>query len=398
LSGLRRIATALRPVAAAALVVAGSGALVRAATAAFDPFRAYPGHTSAYGAARARAIRAVLTDIAARPGKQVLVLGGSGVARAFVPSAFDAAFAGGEAAYESYNLGQILLQPETALAMSKVIRRAYTERGKRVGMTIFGISVPELARGSLNAARQAVPDQAYAFTNVDTLRAQAHVDSWGALSDGLSYLLYGNVRPSRVGMWIDDWITDRAPPCESGFKQPPDGEDAKQAFQAYCEELRREHPRGVPPWNPQTHGGFDFGLPTTRPMLERLVDRKPAAPPAPSSAPLASFVDIDENGLRSLIAAVRELKAVSVRVFVLCDIINPAQAATISPTLLHAWRQAAERIAYEGGAVLLDFNDGTFAPADFGDRTHLHPMAAERFSALLADRVKAAADEDRAAR
>jgi hypothetical protein len=390
--------TALRTVAAAALLVAGSGALVRAVTAAFDPFREYPGHTSAYGAARARAIRAALTDIAARPERQVLVLGGSGVARAFVPSAFDAAFASGEATYQSYNLGQILLQPETALAMSKVIRRSFTERGKRVGITIFGISVPELARGSLNAARLAVPDQAFAFTNADTLRTQARVDAWGALRDGLGYLVYGNVRPSRVALWIDDWITDRPPPCESGFKQPPEGEDAKRAFLAYCEELRREHPRGVPPWNPRTRGGFDFGLPTTRPMLERLVDRNPPAPPAPSTTPLAAFVDIDENGLRSLIAAVRELRAVSERTFVLRDIINPAQAATISPALLHAWRQAAERIAYEGGADLLDFNDGTFAPADFGDRTHLHPMAAERFSALLADRVKVAADEDRAAR
>ena len=62
---LPRLATALRTVTAAALVVLASGALVRAIGAAFDPFQAYPGHTSDYGVARARAMRAALPDIAA---------------------------------------------------------------------------------------------------------------------------------------------------------------------------------------------------------------------------------------------------------------------------------------------------------------------------------------------
>jgi hypothetical protein len=394
LTVLGRLAIALRTVAAAALVVAGSGALVRAVTAAFDPFRPYPGHASAYGVGRARAIRAALPEIAARPTKAVLVLGSSGVARAFVPAAFDEAFAG----YESHNFGQLLLQPETSLAMSKLIRRTYEARGKRVGIAIFGISVPDLARGSLNAARRAVPDQAFAFTSADSLRAQALTDPLGALRDGVDYLLYGNVRPSQVALWIDDWAANRSPPCESGFKQPPEGEAAKRTLGEFCEELRRLYPRGVPPWNPQTRGGFDFGLPTTRPMLERLLEEQPAPPPSPApGAPLATYVDIDETGLRLDVAAVRELKAVAERVFVLCDILNPAQMASVSPALLHAWREAAERIATEGGGILLDFNDGTFAPADFGDRTHLHPLAAERFSALLAARVKAA-DEARATR
>jgi hypothetical protein len=47
---------------------------------------------------------------------------------------------------------------------------------------------------------------------------------------------------------------------------------------------------------------------------------------------------------------------------------------------------------------LLDFNDGTFVPSDFGDKTHLHPLAAERFSALLAARVQSMVQEDRASR
>ncbi len=52
MTALARLATALRTVSAAALVVLGGGAVVRATGAAFDPFQAYPGHTSDYGVAR----------------------------------------------------------------------------------------------------------------------------------------------------------------------------------------------------------------------------------------------------------------------------------------------------------------------------------------------------------
>jgi hypothetical protein len=120
-----RFATALRTVSAAALVVFAGGALVRAIGAAFDPFQAYPGHTSDYGVARTRALRAALPGIADHPEKTVIVLGSSGLARAFVPAAFDAALDGGGERYVSFDMAQLLLQPETALAMARVIRSTY---------------------------------------------------------------------------------------------------------------------------------------------------------------------------------------------------------------------------------------------------------------------------------
>jgi len=51
-----------------------------------------------------------------------------------------------------------------------------------------------------------------------------------------------------------------------------------------------------------------------------------------------------------------------------------------------------------GHWAVLDFNDGSFSASDFGDRTRLHPLAAERFSAILAARVQPMVEEDRASR
>jgi hypothetical protein len=132
-------------------------------------------------------------------------------------------------------------------------------------------------------------------------------------------------------------------------------------------------------------------------MLERLVaataatsPAPPATPatPAPKSAPASP--DLDDEAVRTMIAAVRELAAVTDHTFVLRDLLNPATLAPLPPATLEAWHGVAERIAREGHAPLLDFNDGTFAPSDFGDRTHLNPLAAERFSSLLAARVREA--------
>ncbi len=399
-----RLSTALRTVAAAVLVVLAGAVPVRAITAAFDPFQPYPGHTANYGVTRSRAIRAAIPDMAERTERGVVVLGSSAVARAFVPSVFDAAIDGGGKRYASFNLAQMLLQPETALAMAKVVRSAYEARGKRLGMTIFGISVPELNRDALRAARRRMPDQSFAFSSADVIAEQARTDPMGALRDGLELLLFGNVRPERVGLGIEDRIAARPLGCDSGLKQPPDGAEAEAALVDYCNELLRQFPRGVPPWNPKTRGGLDFGLPATRPMLARLVELEPssvyapALPAAPAHPARAAPDDTDEDAVRTLIAALRELRAVSDHAFVLRDIMNPALVAPVPPERLARWRAVAERIAREGDAVLLDFNDGTFAPSDFGDRTHLHPLAAERFSSLLAARVRPMVEEHRASR
>jgi hypothetical protein len=405
-AGLARLATACRTVAAAALVVAAAGVGVRIVASAFDPFHAYPGHASDYGVARTRAIRAALPDIADHPQKTVIVIGSSGVARAFVPASFDATFDGGRGLTTSFNLGQVLLQPETALALSKDIRKTYEARSRRIGIAIVGISVPELLRGSVRAAKQKMPDQAFAFTTADDLEERAHIDPRGAFDDGTERLLFGDVRRERVGLWVQDWWAARRPPCDSGFKQPPEGEEAMSALVAYCNDLHSQFPRGVPPWNTSTRGAFDFGLPSTRPMLQRLVELAPKQPmPAPHAdasshvAHAASIpADIDDEDIRTMIAAVREIGAVSDHLFVLDDIMNPASLAALPPELVAQWRAIAERIAHEGGAPLLDFNDGTLVPADFGDRTHLHALAAQRFSSLLAARIQPLVGEHRASR
>jgi hypothetical protein len=384
------LATALRTVSAAALVVLGGGAAVRAIGAAFDPFQAYPGHTSDYGVARTRAMRAALPDAADRPEKTAIVLGSSGLARAFVPAAFDAALDGGGERYVSFNMAQLLLQPGTALAMARVIRGTYEARHKRLGLAIFGISVPELTRASTRAARDKMPDQAFAFTNVAGLGERARTRPLEALTDGLTFLVFGDVRPERVGLWIEDWVRGRPSPCESGVKQPPEGEEAQHHLSAFCAELTRQFPIDVPPWNPGTRGAFDFGLPATRPMLERLVALQAetiSAPLPPPRGPVPERDDIDEGAVVTMILAVRELAAVSDRPVVLRDLMNPLLLAPLPPARLAQWRGVAERIAREGGAPLIDPNDGAFGPADFGDRTHLHPLAAERFSSLLAERL-----------
>ncbi len=400
------VTTALRAASAALLVVVVSAVVVRLAAASFDPFRPYPGHTSDYGVARARAIRAALPDIAGRPQKTVLALGSSGLARAFVPSVFDAALDRGKTRHLSFNLAQLLQQPETALAMAHVIRREYEARNKRIHITLFGISVPELTRGALGAARWRIPDQALVFTTHAALAERAGTDPLGAFGDGLQLLVYGDVRPERVGAWLLDRAMGRPPPCESGMKQPPDGVEALAALTSFCDELHAEFPGGVPPWNPSTRGGFDFGLPATRPMLARLIELQKAADepasaregPARQKGNATVTVDVDRDAVRMLAEAARELAAVSDHTFVLRDIMNPATLETLSPGLISAWRVVAEGIARQCDAPLLDFNDGTFVPADFGDRTHLNPLAAERFSTLLAARVQPVVEQDRASR
>src|SRR5580693_8325179 len=101
---LPRLATALRTLAAAALLVLVASGVVRTIAASFDPFLPYPGHRGAYGIARSRAIRAALAGIAARPEQGVLILGSSGLGRAFVPTVFDDALNHGRGRYVSYNL------------------------------------------------------------------------------------------------------------------------------------------------------------------------------------------------------------------------------------------------------------------------------------------------------
>jgi lysophospholipase L1-like esterase len=136
-------------------------------------------------------------------------------------------------------------------------------------------------------------------------------------------------------------------------------------------------------------------------MLERLVALQASSassPPdvtAPSGSPRKVSDDIDGEAVSMLIDAVRELKSVSRETFVLRDILNPA---AVSEESIAAWRALAERIAGAGGAPLLDLNDGTVAPSDFGDRTHLNPLAAERFSAILAARVRPMVQQNHASR
>jgi hypothetical protein len=395
------VAIALRTVAAAWLVVLVSAAAVRLLAASFDPCQPYPGHRSDYGVARARAIRATLPEIVGRPDKDVIVLGSSGVARAFVPSTFDAAFDEDRRRYVSYNLAQLLQQPETALAMAQVIRGEYEAQNKRIAVTIFGISVPELTRGALGAARRRMPDQAFVFSTASGLAERARTDPLGSLGDGLEHLLFGDVRPERLGSWIEDRIAALPPPCESGLKQPPEGKEALAALTSFCTELRAQFPNGVPPWNPRTHGAFDFGLPETRSTLERLVDLQ-APPPAPHVEPTsrraAGPPDLDPAAIDMLARAAHELSVVTDRLFVLRDIMNPAVRDALPQAQLATWREAAERIARANGATLLDFNDGTFTPSDFGDRTHLNPLAAERFSTLLAGRIRPLVRENYASR
>lgn len=389
---LARFATALRVVLAAALTVLGAGAVVRGITAAFDPFEPYPGHASDYGVERTRAARAMIPEIAARDEPTVIVLGSSGIARAFVPAAFDAAARADGDAVTSHDLAQLLAQPETLRAMARVIRSTYEARGRRMRMAILGVSVPELARAGVRAARRLMPDQPFAFTTLRGLAERAHVDPSAALTDGLSFAIFGDVRPARVGQWLEDAARPKPWRCESGMRQPPVGDEARAAMDAFCAELRRQRPAGLPAFDRAARGGYTFGLPETRPLLERLASLQAAwavePPPLPAD-PIPARDDLDEDGLRLLADAARDLAAVSDTTVVLSDLLNPVLVAPLPPSRFAQWREAAERIARDGGATLVDPNDGSLRATDFGDRTHLSPLAAERFSTELWPRLHA---------
>jgi lysophospholipase L1-like esterase len=110
---------------------------------------------------------------------------------------------------------------------------------------------------------------------------------------------------------------------------------------------------------------------------------------------VAPPLDLDEDAVSMMVSAARQLAAVSERIFVVRDILNPA---LVLPEQETAWRAIASRIAHEAGVPLLDLNDGMVAAADFGDRTHLNPLAAERFSAALAARLKPGLIQNHASR
>jgi hypothetical protein len=390
-SPLRRLATALRVVLAATLVVVIGALPVRLVAHAFDPFAPYPGHTADYGIERSRAIRVALPAIAEQKEDVAIVLGSSGIGRAFVPAAFDGALASSGKRVVSYNLAQFMLQPETALATARFARSTFEERHKRIGIAIVGVSVPELARDSVRAAARAMPDQAFTFATADSLLERAHTDPAAAFDDALDLALFGNVRPARLKRWTDDWWAAHPVGCNSGMKQPGDTPEQYAELVIYCKELNRQFPKGVPPWNTATRGALDFGLPETRPMLEKVIALQNASAPATLPAPdpkAKAREDVDEAAILTTIAAVRELAPVSDRIFVLREVLNPAVLATFPAAQSAYWRNVAARIAREGGATLLDLNDGTLTPAEFGDRTHLNPIAAERFSRELASRVR----------
>jgi hypothetical protein len=385
---VRRLFTALRVVLTAALMVAVGALPVRAVNEQLNPFAPYPGHTADYGIGRARAIRAVIPRIAASDDDVVIVTGSSGIARGFVPPVFDAALAGIGKRYVSYNLAQPLLQPSTALEMARVTRATFEGHDKKIGISLFGISIPEVSHASIRGAKRGMPEQTFAFENSEELWSRARVDPRGALTDGLELLAFGNVRPEQTGLWLEEWWDGHPPACNSGLRQPADTHEGYLALVDYCHELGRQFPVGVPPWSIENRGGFDFGLPATRPMLERLVELQPptAGPPAPIA------FDVDEDAVATLIASVRELATVSDRIFVLRDALNPALG--YAPE----WAKVAARIARTAGVPLLDLNDGTVTEADFGDHTHLNPLAAERFSTALATRLKPMVIQNHASR
>jgi hypothetical protein len=235
-----------------------------------------------------------------------------------------------------------------------------------------------------------MPDQAFAFESTATLARRARTEPLDAIKDGLELAFFGNVRPERVGLWIEDEMAAHPVGCDSGLKQPPDTAEGETQLEAYCIELHRQFPRGVPPWNPETRGALDFGLPDTRPMLSRMIELQPIPPPpAPAAPSRVAPNDLDDGAIPVLVDAVRELKAVSDEVVILRDILNPAIIAGLPAEQTARWHAVATRIAHESDSPLLDLNDGTFTAGDFGDRTHLHALAAERFSELLAERLLA---------
>ena len=193
-------------------------------------------------------------------------------------------------------------------------------------------------------------------------------------------------------------------PCESGMMQPPSDKATEAVLVAFCRELRVQFPRGLPAWNPGTRGAYDFGLPATRPLVAQIIELQAGSPSPPPNASHNAAPkdpnDIDEQAVHTMAAAVQELRAVSRHMFVLRDILNPALLLPVSQ------RSSPTGAMWPNGSLARTTSPCSISTtarscaSDFGDRTHLHPLAAERFSSLLAARMRPVVQEtdDRASR
>ena len=278
--------------------------------------------------------------------------------------------------------------------MAKAIRRSYEARHKRLGIDDLRRLGPRAdARVACRPARRGMPDQAFVFASGDVLSSRAHADPLGVIGDGLELLSSATSVPRRSGAGWKTGSRAGPPACESGMQQPPEARRPRHQA-TFCAELHTPVSARRPRVEPENARRFRLRPPATRPTLTRLIELQASVaptPPLPDAAhgpALKDPNDIDEDAVRTMVAAVQELKAVTGHTFVLRDIMNPALLEPLPAEELAHWRAVAERIARESDATLLDLNDGTFVASDFGDRTHLHPLAAERFSSLLAARVR----------
>ena len=346
----------------------------------------------------------------------VLVLGSSGLGRAFVPVAFDDALDNGRGRFVSYNLAQPLLQPETALAMAKPIRQTLRGRACGIGITIFGISVPELKRGAVGAARRGCPIRRSSSRAPETLYDRARDDLPRRLADGLQLALFGNVRPRagrslarRLAFGDSSALRVRHDAATGG---PGRSGRARGLLPgAACPVSRAACPPGT--WARAAR--IDFGLPATRPMLERLATLQTFSPSPPRTRSVAGQLafpatrgraqpnandpnDIDEDAVRTMAAAVQELKArQSSHV---CPPRHPepgAPPARVPAELAH-WRDVAGRIARAERRPLLDFNDGTFVPLILAIERTCTPWRPSASRSLLAARMRPLVQDDRASR
>jgi hypothetical protein len=328
-----------------------------------------------------------LPSIAAQPGAKVLVVGSSTIELGFSPAAFDARMRQEHGqTVTSYNLGMGGAYPPLEALFAREIRRAFERQGQVADAIVLGFT---------------------AFQSTYTYESHVATEEQGVLMEGLMSTPGDLVRlaarsPARVGSLLADWalgeppgrvvsllgrriFDEAAPSWWPGSSRPPHDDIA---------ELVLAHD-GEPPmssWNAAFRGedrflypGIDDGVPFVHPMSPaRLArDRK-------HRIACCDVVDlrIDARMIAAFIGTVRELGAVSRRVFVVTLPRNRAWLP-ISAEGLRRRRDAIDRIRREAGVEVIDLADAPeFEAVDFYDTTHLNESSGRpKFSALLADGV-----------
>lgn len=333
-------------------------------------------------------------------GRRVVIAFGSSVTEAaFVPDAFDEVTRARGHATVSYDFGQLALAADLQVLFAARAARRVAERGIGPADAVLVELTPRtFSRAFAEVLREKAQDYYWPrralLSEAPELWPTFRAHPGEALRGAFYHHVFADVPPRAVRTWLgarlDELVTTH--PCidlmNMNFLVP----SIQGELDAFCAERAKVFPPGavVPAYDPETRG-FIPGYWRLRPAYQKLLAAIDAAPGRQGPlAPEAWEMDFDPAAVRDVVTAVQHLRRLARRVVLVRYPENVTALPTSGPVhdAQAAWSAICTRVAGDTGAPVLDLSRAEgFSPRDFYDYYHLVPTAAERASALLAERL-----------